>query len=73
MIALHEAEVMRQVYSWGVSQVSIPGTEVVTVPLYEVLDGKNTEDYVARVEPSDSGGQKLAAAVAKAIFDSDNE
>jgi len=60
--------VMRQVYSWGVSQISIPGTTVVPLPLYEVLDGKDTSDYVQRVEPSVTGGQKMAVAMAEQIF-----
>eukprot|EP00490_Sorites_sp_Unknown_P009315 CAMPEP_0114650050 /NCGR_PEP_ID=MMETSP0191-20121206/7431_1 /TAXON_ID=126664 /ORGANISM="Sorites sp." /LENGTH=245 /DNA_ID=CAMNT_0001863827 /DNA_START=168 /DNA_END=902 /DNA_ORIENTATION=- len=60
--------VMRQVYWLAVSKIQIPGTEVVTLPLYEVLDGKDTHDYVARVEPSDQGGKKLAVALTNAIL-----
>lgn len=41
---------------------NIPGTEVIPFPLFEVLDGKNTEDYIQRVEPSISGGRKMAEA-----------
>eukprot|EP00177_Eucheuma_denticulatum_P002966 GFKZ01005336.1.p1 GENE.GFKZ01005336.1~~GFKZ01005336.1.p1 ORF type:complete len:322 (+),score=34.69 GFKZ01005336.1:197-1162(+) len=33
---------------------------VVVVPLYEALDGKRSEDYVQRVEPSEEGGRKMA-------------
>lgn len=62
--------VMRKVYEWGVSQLNIPGVEVVPLPLYEVLDGKNTADYVQRVEPSVSGGRKMARAMAEKIFGS---
>lgn len=62
--------VMRKVYAWGVSQLRIPGVEVVPLPLYEVLDGKCTQDYVQRVEPSVSGGQKMARAMADKIFNS---
>merc|ERR1712187_914566 len=54
--------VMRKVYAWGVSQIKIPGVKVTPLPLYEVLDGKDTSDYVQRVEPSVSGGRKMAAA-----------
>jgi len=56
--------VMRKVYAWGVSQIKIPGVEVVPLALYEVLDGKNTSDYVQRVEPSVTGGEKMAKAIA---------
>jgi hypothetical protein len=38
----------------------VPGSEVIPVPLFNALDGKNTLDYVARVEPSALGGKKLA-------------
>ena len=30
------------------------------MPLFNVLDGKCSDDYVARVEPSASGGKKMA-------------
>mmetsp|Transcript_46148 Transcript_46148/g.107847 ORF Transcript_46148/g.107847 Transcript_46148/m.107847 type:complete len:316 (-) Transcript_46148:91-1038(-) len=65
--------VMRQVYSWGVSQLSIPDVTIVPLPLYEVLDGKDTTDYVARVEPSEKGGQKMGKAIAEAILAQENE
>lgn len=42
------------------SNVRIPGTEVIHVPLFRVLDGKKSEEYVARVEPSALGGRKMA-------------
>ena len=45
----------------------VPGTQVEAFPLFGVLDGKNTGDYVQRVEPSVSGGRKLAAALLLAI------
>jgi hypothetical protein len=40
--------------------ISIPGSEVIAVPLFNVLDGKNSRDYIARVEPSSHGGRKMA-------------
>jgi hypothetical protein len=30
------------------------------VPLFNALDGKNSSDYIARVEPSSQGGRKMA-------------
>jgi len=60
--------VMRQVYYWGVKSIKIPGVEIVTLPLYETLDGKHTGDYVQRVEPSVEGGRKLACTIAKALY-----
>jgi hypothetical protein len=41
----------------------IPGTTVECFPLFEVLDGKDTNDYVQRVEPSVQGGKKMADAL----------
>lgn len=38
----------------------IEGSQVIPVPFFNVLDGKRTEDYVARVEPSAIGGRKMA-------------
>lgn len=61
---------MRQIYAWGVRGIQIPGVEVVALPLYDTLDGKNTTDYVQRVEPSVTGGRKMAQAIAKKIVGS---
>lgn len=33
------------------------------MPLFEILDGKDTHDYVERVEPSPAGGHKMANAI----------
>jgi hypothetical protein len=44
----------------AISMIHIPGTRVIPVPLFRVLDGKNTNDYVQRVEPSAEGGRKMA-------------
>ncbi len=42
------------------SRIEIQGSEVIPVPLFNVLDGKCSDDYVARVEPSAIGGKKMA-------------
>ena len=42
------------------SRIQIKGSEVIPVPLFNVLDGKCSDDYVARVEPSAIGGEKMA-------------
>mmetsp|Transcript_6196 Transcript_6196/g.12868 ORF Transcript_6196/g.12868 Transcript_6196/m.12868 type:complete len:334 (-) Transcript_6196:23-1024(-) len=51
---------IRKTFEHATSKIKIPGVEVVPVPLFEVLDGTRTEDYVARVEPSAVGGRKMA-------------
>eukprot|EP00415_Alexandrium_ostenfeldii_P004312 UN4312 len=56
-------EAIRSVFRLATSRICIPGTEVVAFPLFEVLDGRDTSDYVSRVEPSPSGGRKMARAL----------
>jgi hypothetical protein len=54
-------EAIKQIFRLATQKISIPGTTVVAVPLFEVLDGKNSTDYVQRVEPSATGGAKMGA------------
>ena len=51
---------IRKAFEKAVSRITIPGSQVIPTPLFHVLDGQNTNDYIARVEPSPSGGQKMA-------------
>eukprot|EP00656_Telonema_subtile_P025353 TRINITY_DN27439_c0_g1_i1.p1 TRINITY_DN27439_c0_g1~~TRINITY_DN27439_c0_g1_i1.p1 ORF type:complete len:334 (+),score=42.70 TRINITY_DN27439_c0_g1_i1:156-1157(+) len=60
--------VIRRVYEEGTSQIKIEGTEVVPFALFRVLDGKTSTDYLQRVEPSPSGGQKIAKALMEEIL-----
>lgn len=52
-------EAIRQIFRLATQQIKIPGTEVIAVPLFQVLDGKDTTDYCQRVEPSAKGGKKM--------------
>lgn len=52
--------IIKRMFEEATSRIRIEGSEVIPVPLFHVLDGKNTEDYVARVEPSALGGKKMA-------------
>ena len=52
----------------GTSKIKISGTEVIPFPLFEVLDGSSTEDYLQRVEPSPQGGKKMAKALMDVIL-----
>jgi len=45
----------------------VPGVDVEPFPLFQILDGKDTTDYVQRVEPSVTGGRKMAAALLGAL------
>jgi hypothetical protein len=37
-------------------------------PFYEILDGSDTLDYVQRVEPSASGGRKIANSLLDRLY-----
>lgn len=56
-----------QIYSSATSKIEIEGTKVIPCALYETMDGKNEEDYVARVEPSVQGGKKMATLLGKKL------
>lgn len=51
---------IRKAHDEAISNIRIEGSKVIPVPLFRVLDGKTTNDYVARVEPSPAGGRKMA-------------
>ncbi len=51
-------ELIRMVFREAISKIRIPGSTVIPVPLFQTLDGKNTRDYVARVEPSQREEEK---------------
>jgi len=58
---------IRAVFRLATSKITIPDTEVVPLPLFSVLNGKITSDYVQRVEPSPEGGHKMAKAIMEVI------
>ena len=51
---------IRKAFEEATSKIKIVGSQVIPVPLFNVLDGKRSEDYVARVEPSALGGERMA-------------
>ena len=56
--------IIRKEFYEATSRILVPGVdEVIPVPLFSILDGKSTEDYVARVEPSSIGGRKIASFI----------
>mmetsp|Transcript_4027 Transcript_4027/g.11077 ORF Transcript_4027/g.11077 Transcript_4027/m.11077 type:complete len:356 (-) Transcript_4027:2751-3818(-) len=66
---------IRAVFKVATQQVVVPSSDgrggnlVRALAMFEVLDGKDTGDYVARVEPSDVGGAKLAQQIFDALSD----
>lgn len=63
--------VMRTLFRTATARIRIPGVDVVAVPMYEVMDGKNTDDYCQRVEPSVAGGEKLGRLFVGACLDAE--
>lgn len=63
---------LRKFFEEGTSTIKIPGSEVIPIPLFHPLDGSKSEDYVARVEPSASGGRKMAEFMLDIIHSSRN-
>ncbi|KAI9033025.1 hypothetical protein DFJ74DRAFT_650472 [Hyaloraphidium curvatum] len=54
-------KLIRKVYELGTCSVRVEGSKVAPCPLFEVLDPKpESGDYIARVEPSEDGGRKMA-------------
>lgn len=60
-------EIIRQIYKHAIMKITVPGIDIVPFPMYEILDGKDTKDYVDRVEPSSQGSEKLAKGFSKFI------
>mmetsp|Transcript_4893 Transcript_4893/g.16416 ORF Transcript_4893/g.16416 Transcript_4893/m.16416 type:complete len:312 (+) Transcript_4893:127-1062(+) len=58
---------IRIIYREATSKIRIRGTTVVPVAFFDVMDGKDTRQYVDRVEPSDSGGQAMAGLIWRAV------
>jgi len=63
---------IRKAFSDATSTVTVPGSQVIPVPLFHALDGKNTKDYVERVEPSVTGGSKMAELFLDIIDNNNN-
>ena len=62
-------EVIRQIFRLGTQAIRIPGSVVIPVPLFKVLDGKTSEDYSQRVEPSEQGGAKMGKLLIDTILE----
>jgi len=60
---------IRAMFNLAISRICIPGVDVEGFPLYEVLDGRDSSDYVARVEPSARGGKKMAIALLNKLLE----
>jgi hypothetical protein len=63
----HLQTAIKKMYDMATKQIQITGTKVVPCALFEVMDGKNEDDYTARVEPSAEGGRKMALHLKKLL------
>ena len=52
--------IIRSVFELGTRRIRIPGVDVGPVALFDALDGKTSEHFVHRVEPSAVGGELIA-------------
>ena len=59
---------IRKIFEHATRRVTVPGVQVVPVPLFEALDAKDARDYEQRVEPSATGGEKMAKAFAEHLW-----
>lgn len=60
--------VITKIFELATKEIRIPGTTVIAVPLFEVLNGKDREDYMERVEPSAKGGKKIGQFLVEHIL-----
>lgn len=56
--------VIKKLYELGTCRIRLPHVHVAPCPLFQLLDPSlDSQDYVARVEPSEIGGLKLAKGI----------
>lgn len=55
---------IRVLFTKAIATITVPGVAVLPLALYDVLDASDPKDYVARVEPSVLGGQKMGGRLA---------
>jgi hypothetical protein len=60
---------IHSIYKSATKKIRIDGTQILPCALYEVLDGKDVDDYTARVEPSREGGRKIATKFVQLLED----
>eukprot|EP00604_Paraphysomonas_vestita_P003204 CAMPEP_0174821870 /NCGR_PEP_ID=MMETSP1107-20130205/10679_1 /TAXON_ID=36770 /ORGANISM="Paraphysomonas vestita, Strain GFlagA" /LENGTH=140 /DNA_ID=CAMNT_0016039409 /DNA_START=634 /DNA_END=1056 /DNA_ORIENTATION=- len=57
-----------RLFELATKQIQIPGTTVIGIPLFQVLNGKDSNDYVQRVEPSAIGGKKMGSFIISEVM-----
>ena len=64
---------IQRAYECATKQIKLANITIVPIPLFKCLDGNDTSDYVARVEPSDTGGMKMASFILDRIANDEVE
>ena len=59
---------IRVMFAVATSEIKISGTTIVPIALSDALDGKSHSDYVQRVEPSVTGGEKMASLIVEKML-----
>lgn len=59
--------IIQHIHKEAICKIKIPGVDIVPLALYTALDGNISSDYVARVEPSETGGEKIADVLANLL------
>jgi len=59
---------IRKIFTEATCKIEVEGVKVLHFPLFEVLDGKTTDDYCQRVEPSSQGGNKIGKELVDRII-----
>ena len=59
---------IRKIFTEATCKIEVEGVKVLPFPLFEVLDGKTTDDYCQRVEPSSQGGNKIGKELVDRII-----
>lgn len=69
----HLQTIIRVLYEQTVAHLELPGVKVIPLPFFDVLDPKNKDLYVERVEPSSEGGRLMAEAILDAVAEATAE
>jgi hypothetical protein len=56
----HLQHLINSLFEHATKQIQLEGCEIIPIALFDVLDAKNPDHYVQRVEPSESGGKLMA-------------
>lgn len=62
---------IEKIFEYAIKNIKIDEINISYLPFHKVLDAKNEDDYIARVEPSYLGGEKMAKAIIDTIYNNE--